>query len=116
MHSVVKALYLSGYRMRLTFEDGATRDVDLEAHLQGEVFLPLRNLRRFRRFRVDPDLDTVVWENGADLSPDFLYEEGVPVQGQSRRSKARRGRARKPRSGRPAKPAPSRTSTTAAIR
>jgi hypothetical protein len=116
MHSVVKALYLSGYRMRLTFEDGATRDVDLEAHLQGEVFLPLRNLRRFRRFRVDPDLDTVVWENGADLSPDFLYEQGIPVQEQSRRSKARRGRAPKPRSGRSAKPVPSRTSTAAAIR
>jgi len=24
------------------------------------------------------DIDTVVWENGADFSPDFLYEVGLP--------------------------------------
>jgi hypothetical protein len=70
--------YLSGYRLRLTFKDGSVRDVDLAGHLDGEVFAPLRDLAYFRAATVNPDLDTVVWPNGADFSPDFLYEIGVP--------------------------------------
>jgi hypothetical protein len=38
-----------------------------------------RSLAYFRNFRVNEDLDTIVWENGADFSPDFLYEIGQPV-------------------------------------
>jgi len=33
-----------------------------------------KDLSRFRRFRVDPELQTVVWENGADIAPEFLYD------------------------------------------
>jgi hypothetical protein len=47
--------------------------------LDGEVFEPLRKIEFFRTARLNPDIDTVVWKNGADMSPDFLYEIGVPV-------------------------------------
>jgi hypothetical protein len=30
-------------------------------------------------------LDTVVWDNGADMSPDFLYEIGVAEKGAKKR-------------------------------
>jgi Domain of unknown function (DUF4160)/Protein of unknown function (DUF2442) len=33
-----------------------------------------RELEKFKKFRVDPELQTIVWENGADLAPEFLYE------------------------------------------
>ena len=79
MHLVRKADYASEYELLITFEDGTARLVDLEPHLTGEIFEPLKDLGFFRRFRVDADLDTVVWENGADMSPDFLYEIGTPV-------------------------------------
>jgi hypothetical protein len=59
------------------------RTVDLEKRLDGEIFEPLKDIRRFRTARLDPDLDTVVWDNGADMSPDFLYEIGTPVQEQA---------------------------------
>jgi hypothetical protein len=79
MHYVTAVKYESGYRLRLRFDDGSVKVVDLESHLDGEVFEPLRDIRRFRTARLNPDLDTVVWENGADMSPDFLYDIGVPA-------------------------------------
>jgi len=79
MHFVRDVEYISGYRLLLTFEDGSRRLTDLEQELDGEIFEPLKDINYFRTVRLDPDLDTIVWENGADMSPDFLYEVGVPV-------------------------------------
>jgi hypothetical protein len=71
---VKEARYLHDYVIWLRFKDGAEGEIDLESELQGEVFGPLRDKQAFERFKVDPELETVVWENGADLSPEFLYE------------------------------------------
>jgi hypothetical protein len=79
MHFVRKAAYAGGHRLLLTFEDGDERLVDLGPHLDGQIFEPLKDLAYFRGFRVNEDLETVVWENGADFSPDFLHEIGRPV-------------------------------------
>lgn len=79
MHFVKNATYVSEYKLLLTFEDGSVRLVDLKLHLDGEIFEPLKDINFFKRVRVDRDLDTIMWENGADMSPDFLYEIGVSV-------------------------------------
>jgi hypothetical protein len=79
MHFVRDVQYLSGYKLRLKFEDGVEREVDLSQHLDGEIFEPLKNVSNFRNVRVNSEIDTIVWENGADMSPDFLYEISVPV-------------------------------------
>ena len=71
---VVEARYLQGYTIWVRFNDGAEGEVDLEAELEGEVFGPLLDLTAFRSLRVDPEIQTVVWENGADLAPEFLHE------------------------------------------
>ena len=76
MHFVRNAKYDGDYRLILTFEDDSTRLADLKDELHGEVFLPLRDVNYFKTAKVNPDLDTVVWDNGADFSPDFLYEIG----------------------------------------
>ena len=80
MHWVTSVEYLLGYKLKLAFEDGAIRVVDLKAHLDGEVFEPLKDLLLFKTARLNSDIDTVVWDNGADMSPDFLYEIGTPVE------------------------------------
>jgi hypothetical protein len=69
---VVEARYVSGHTLWLRFSDGAQGDVDLTNELHGPIFEPLRNVEEFRRFRVHPELRTIVWENGADFAPEFL--------------------------------------------
>ena len=49
--------------------------MNLEPQLYGEVFEPLKAPEYFRRFRVDPELHTLTWPNGADFAPEFLYEK-----------------------------------------
>jgi len=79
MHYVTDASYLGGYRLMIQFEDGEVRVVDLEPHLDGPVFEPLKDPSYVKQFTVNHDIDTVVWPNGADFSPDFLYEVGERV-------------------------------------
>ena len=71
---VREAKYLRDYVIWLRFNDGAEGEIDLESELEGEMFAPLKDLSLFQGFRVDPELQTIVWENGADLAPEFLYE------------------------------------------
>ncbi|MDQ2920975.1 MAG: DUF2442 domain-containing protein [Acidobacteriota bacterium] len=79
MHFVKDAKYLSEYKLLLTFEDGSLRQVDLAPHLDGEVFEPLRDISNFKSVHINSELDTIVWNNGADMSLDFLYEISIPV-------------------------------------
>lgn len=78
---VVEAKYLRGYVIQLRFNDGAEGFVDLANELHGQMFAPLKDPEKFKAFRVDPELGTIVWENGADLAPEFLHERLlVPAQ------------------------------------
>ena len=71
---VREAKYIHDYVIRLRFNDGAEGEIDLKDELWGEVFEPLRDPEVFKSFKVDPDMETIVWENGADLAPEFLYD------------------------------------------
>jgi hypothetical protein len=56
---------LEGFVLRLAFDDGSERTVDLEAQLGGPMFEPLHaNPELFRQVRVDDELGTIVWPNG----------------------------------------------------
>ncbi len=79
MHYIIGVQYVYGFKLRLQFEDGGWRVADLESHLEGEIFEPLKNSGVFSRVCLNPDIDTVVWENGADMSPDFLYGISTPL-------------------------------------
>ncbi|MFZ1976555.1 MAG: DUF2442 domain-containing protein [Bacteroidota bacterium] len=80
MHFVKGVQYITDFRLRLLFEDGIEKEIDLLPYLDGEVFEPLKNVEMFRQVHVNEEIDTIVWENGADFSPDFLYEIGSLVK------------------------------------
>ena len=71
---VTEAEYRHDYVIWLRFNDGTEGEVDLESELEGEVFGPLKDLEAFKSFRVDSEIRTIVWENGADFAPEFLQE------------------------------------------
>ncbi|OFW80853.1 MAG: hypothetical protein A2887_02410 [Alphaproteobacteria bacterium RIFCSPLOWO2_01_FULL_40_26] len=72
--SVIKAKHIDGYKIWLTFDDGSAGEIDLTRSLKnrGGVFRPLRNMEYFKKFKIEND--TLSWNNGADLAPEFLYE------------------------------------------
>lgn len=65
---------LARYIVELTFEPGEARVIDLEPLLDGPVFEPLKgDYELFKQVRADPEAGTIVWPNGADISPRTLY-------------------------------------------
>lgn len=77
MQKVTNVRVIDHYVLEVTFADGELRRVNVEPLLFGEVFEPLRDPAIFRAVTVDPELGTIVWPNGADLSPEFLYAAGA---------------------------------------
>ena len=71
---VIKAEYKGDYRIWLKFNDGAEGVVDLKNELYGQMFEPLKNVNMFKSFHIDSELETLVWDNGADLAPEFLRD------------------------------------------
>ncbi|MBP3552274.1 MAG: DUF2442 domain-containing protein [Bacteroidaceae bacterium] len=49
---VIKAEYLSGYRIKLWFNNQVVKVVDLANSLNGEVFQPLKDIDFFKRFTI----------------------------------------------------------------
>ena len=83
MHVVRNVTYVDDHKLILLFEDGSERLVDLAQELDGEIFEPLRDVNYFKNVRVNSDINTIAWGNGADMSPDFLYKIGTPVERRS---------------------------------
>jgi hypothetical protein len=78
---------LDGFRVRLGLTDGSERVVDASDLLRGPIFEPLRaNRALFAAVRVDPELGTVVWPNGADIDPDVLIHNRRPAAFETARS------------------------------
>ncbi len=70
---VVEAKHLGGYRVEVGFNDGKRGVADLTEAIKGGIFENLKDEKEFARFVVDPELDTLVWANGADLAPEYIY-------------------------------------------
>jgi hypothetical protein len=71
---------LARYVLELTFDTGKTHVIDVESWLTGPMFEPLlADYSMFTSVRVGSDAGTIVWPNGADLSPSGLYAASKPA-------------------------------------
>ena len=70
---VVNAGYIGNYRVAVSFNDGRQGVADLAVALKGPVFEALKHKDKFSEFVVDAELGTIVWSNGADLAPEYVY-------------------------------------------
>jgi len=81
IHKVREVKVIRPYLLRLRYEDGKVNEVDLKDILYGKIFGPPRNPDFFRQVRIDPEVPTIVWPNGADFDPETLYywDEYMPA-------------------------------------
>jgi hypothetical protein len=73
-NDVVEVRYVREYVVWLRFQDGTSGEVDIQPSFKGPVFDPLRDIEFFKRVRIDSEIGTIVWPNGADVAPETLYE------------------------------------------
>lgn len=71
---------VDAHTLRLRFDDGVEREVDVSDAMFGPMGEPLKDPEFFRRVRVDAELRTVVWPNGFDLDPEVLHGDFAPAQ------------------------------------
>ena len=74
---VESAEYMGKYTLLCTFNNGERRKVDITPLLKYPAFEELKDESEFERYGVD---GTVFWANGADIAPEFLYENGTPYK------------------------------------
>ncbi len=75
------------YALRVEFDDDSSRTIDFEPVLAGEIYGPLQDESLFRRVRIDPEVHTLVWPNGADFDPATLHDWPEVVEILSRRAR-----------------------------
>lgn len=67
--------------VRLAFNDGSTRTVDLTPYLWGPVFEAIAgDDELFASVAVDPELGTIMWPDGAHLDPGALHGDYEATQ------------------------------------
>ena len=83
MIDVVAVKFVGSHVLELVFDDGLTARIDMDTVIGrfDGVFAPLEDPAYFSQVRVDRELGTIVWPNGADICPDVLYSyaSGKPI-------------------------------------
>ena len=88
----IQSFHIVGpYTHRVCFDDNTEQTIDFQPALAGEMYGRLRDLELFNQVRIDPEVETLVWPNGADFDPATLHD--WPSQEHAFRELARRWEA-----------------------
>ncbi|MFS8086746.1 MAG: DUF2442 domain-containing protein [Acidobacteriota bacterium] len=74
IHQVESFEIVAPHTLRVRFEDDTEQVINFEPVLAGELFGPLRDLSIFDKVRLDHEVHTLVWPNGADFDPATLHD------------------------------------------
>lgn len=62
------------YTLRVRFDDETEQTVDLRPVLEEDLHGPLQDRELFDQVRINPEVHTLVWPNGADFDPATLHD------------------------------------------
>jgi hypothetical protein len=74
IYRVVFYAITAPFTLRVGFDDGTVRTIDLTPVLSGPLYGPLRDPTLFNSVKIDPEIHTLVWPNGADFDPETLHD------------------------------------------
>ena len=74
IYRVTKFEIVGAYKVSVHFDDGVSQTINFEPVLVGEMYGPLRELAVFNKVKIDPEVHTLVWPNGADFDPATLHD------------------------------------------
>lgn len=69
--SVIKAVPNEDFTLTITFDNGEDGIFDMKPHLSFRVFRRIADYKNFKSVRVS--FDTIEWDCGVDLDPEFVY-------------------------------------------
>ncbi len=72
---IIEVKPLTAYKLYLRFEDGTSGEIDISKIITFKgIFAKLKDKQYFSTVKVNSDIGTICWENGADISPCTLYK------------------------------------------
>jgi hypothetical protein len=86
LHWIVEdAVYLKNHQVKVWFRDGSVKVVDFEKFIfsrnEGSIFEQLKDVEYFATLQYSEEMSTIHWPNGADIAPEWLYQNGIDVSG-----------------------------------
>lgn len=79
MHPSVKDVIPgSDYVLTVVFDNGERGDLDMKPFLDFGIFQRIKNKDAFKQVKVS--FDTIEWECGVDLDPEFVYEKCLATE------------------------------------
>lgn len=73
IYRVVSLEKVAPFTLRVHFDDGVSQLIDFRPVLKGELYGALQDPALFDQVRIDPEVHTLVWPNGADFDPAILH-------------------------------------------
>ena len=66
------------FSLKIVLDNGEKRILDMKPYLDFGVFKKISDFERFKRARVS--FDTIEWDDGVDLDPEFIYDKSTPIK------------------------------------